>query len=85
MAKYTTITLPTELVEELKVWRMAFNASYGKEVSYGEMIRSMLDSLEVAEPGVVKELEQIIGMLSELMEKIANTEVCMMKEGPTKG
>ena len=39
---------------------MAFNASYGKEVSYGEMIRGMLDSLEVTEPGVVKELERIV-------------------------
>ena len=57
MAK--TITLPTALVEELKIWRMAFNASYGKEVSYGEMIRGMLDSLEVTEPGVVEELEKI--------------------------
>ena len=58
MAK--TITLPTKLVEELKVWKMAFNASYGKEVSYGEMIRGMLDSLEVTEPGVVKEMERIM-------------------------
>ena len=58
MAK--TITLPTELVEELKVWKMAFTASYGKEVSYGEMIRGMLDSLEVTEPGVKKELERIV-------------------------
>lgn len=67
MAK--TITLPTELVEELKIWRMAFNASYCKEVSYGEMIRGMLDSLEVTEPGVVAELEKIVEKDSELMVK----------------
>ena len=70
MAK--TITLPTELVEELKIWRMAFNASYGKEVSYGEMIRGMLDSLEVTEPGVVKELESLGEKHPELIEKIAS-------------
>lgn len=69
MAK--TITLPTALVEELKVWRMAFNASYGKEVSYGEMIRGMLDSLEVTEPGVVKELERIVEKQPELIEVLA--------------
>lgn len=63
------ITLPTELVEELKIWRMAFNASYGKEISYGEMIRGMLDSLEVTDPGVVKELEKIVEKDSELMVK----------------
>lgn len=71
MAKYTTLTLPTELVEELKIWRMAFNASYGKEVSYGEMIRGMLDSLEMTEPGVVKELEKIVEKDPGLMKKMS--------------
>ena len=70
MAK--TITLPTELVEELKIWRMAFNASYGKEVSYGEMIRGMLDSLEVTEPGVVKEMDKIVEKDPGLMVQIKN-------------
>ena len=65
-----TITLPTALVEELKIWKMAFTASYGKEVSYGEMIRGMLDSLEVTEPGVVKELERIVEKDTELMNVI---------------
>ena len=62
------ITLPTKLVEELKIWKMAFNASYGKEVSYGEMIRGMLDSLEETEPGVVDKLEHIIAKHLELMK-----------------
>ena len=48
MAKieYTPLNLPKALVEELKIWRLAFCASYGRTVSYGEMIRSMLDSME---------------------------------------
>ena len=71
MARYTKLTLPSALVEELKVWRMAFAASYGKEVSYGEMIRGMLDSLEVTEPGVVKEMERIVEKEPELEDKIA--------------
>ena len=69
MAK--TITLPTELVEELKVWRMAFSASYGKEVSYGEMLRGKLDSLEITEPGVVKEMEKILEKDPGLMKVLA--------------
>ena len=69
MAK--TLTLPTELVEELKIWRMAFNASYDKEVSYGKMIRGMLDSLDVTDPGVVKELERIVEKQPELMNVLA--------------
>ena len=73
MAKngFTTLNLPTALVEELKVWQMAFNASYGKKVSYGEMIRSMLDSLEDSEPGVVEELDGIVKKHPELLEKLA--------------
>lgn len=74
MAKngYTTLNLPTPLVEELKVWRTAFNASYGKSVSYGDMIRGMLDSLVDTEPGVVKELEMLLEKHPELVEKMAN-------------
>lgn len=74
MAKngYTTLNLPITLVEELRVWRMAFNNAYGKTVSYGEMIRSMLDSLEDSDPGVVEELDVIIKKHPELMEKMAN-------------
>lgn len=74
MAKngYTTLNLPSSLVEELKVWRMAFNSSYGKMVSYGEMLRGMLDSMEQSEPGVVKELEEILEKHPELKDKMAN-------------
>lgn len=73
MAKngYTTLNLPTSLVEELKVWRMAFTASYAKAVSYGEMIRSMLDSLEDSEPGVYEEMEELLQKHPELKERLA--------------
>lgn len=50
---------------------MAFNASYGRTVSYGEMIRGMLDSLEDTEPGVYDELTHLIKRHPELMEKMA--------------
>lgn len=74
MAKngYTTLNLPTSLVEELKVWRMAFSASYGKSVSYGEMIRGMIDSLSETTPGVVDELNSIVTKHPELKEKIGD-------------
>ena len=51
---------------------MAFNNAYGKAVSYGEMIRSMLDSLEDTDPGVVEELDVILNRHPELKDKIAN-------------
>lgn len=74
MAKngFTTLNLPTALVEELKIWKLAFEASYGRPVSYGEMIRGMLDSLEDTEPGVVEELDLIVKKHPELQDKIAN-------------
>lgn len=74
MAKngYTTLNLPTALVEELKVWKMAFSASYGRPMSYGEMLRGMLDSLEDTEPGVVAELDDIMKKHPELMKRMAN-------------
>lgn len=68
--EYSPLNLPKTLVEELKVWRMAYCASYGKTVSYAEMIRGMLDSLETTEPGVCEELQRIIEMHPELGEKI---------------
>lgn len=72
MAKieYTPLNLPKALVEELKIWRLAFCASYGRTVSYGEMIRSMLDSMEDSDPGVVDELGRILEKHPELYDKM---------------
>lgn len=68
---YTTLNLPTSLVEELKIWRLAFTASYGKSVSYAQMIRGMLDSLPDTEPSVVEELDGMLKRHPELQEKLA--------------
>ena len=70
--EYTPLNLPKPLVEELKVWRAAFSACYGKTVSYGEMIRGMLDSLEDSDPGVVEELNGMVERHPELQEKLGN-------------
>ena len=69
--EYTPLNLPKTLVEELKVWRLAFSAAYGKTVSYGEMIRGMLDSLEDSDPAVVEELDAIVSRHPELATKRA--------------
>lgn len=69
--EYTPLNLPRTLVEELKVWRMAFCACYGKTISYGEMIRGMLDSLEDSDPGVIEELDAIVKRHPELLNKLS--------------
>ena len=66
---FTTLNLPTPLVEELKIWRMAFNSAYGRSVTYGEMIRGMLDSLEDSDPGVFEEMGRILTKHPGLLEK----------------
>lgn len=74
MAKngYTTLNLPSALVEELRIWRMAFCNAYGKPVTYADMIRGMLDSLEDSDPSVVQELHILLEKHPEIKEKMAN-------------
>lgn len=70
--EYTSLNLPKALVEELKIWRMAFCASYGRSVSYGEMIRGMLDCVAEIEPNVVEELDRLVQRNPSLLEKMRN-------------
>lgn len=69
---YVSINLPECLVDELKVWKTAFSVSYGKTVSYAEMLRGMLDNLSDTEPGVFAEFERMVENHPELMDKLAN-------------
>ena len=71
-AKYTAIQLPESLVEELKVWKMAYAASYGRAVSYGEMISGMLACLDETEPAVVDAMSKLIKINPELAEKLGS-------------
>lgn len=66
------MNLPAALVDELGVWKMAFEAAYGKTVTYGEMLRGMLDSLEDSKPAVVEELDLIVKKHPELLDRFAN-------------
>ena len=67
---YTTINLPTDLIEEIKLWRQAFMNSYCRNVSYAEMFRTMLDNLDDTEPDIVQEMDRIIERHPELAEKV---------------
>lgn len=67
---YTTLNLPTELIDELRIWRQAFIMSYGRTFSYAEMIRSMLDDLDTTEPDVTSMMDIMIDRHPEFAEKI---------------
>ena len=67
---YSSFNLPTDLIEELKIWRQAYMIAAGRTVSYGEMIRGWIDGIDSNEPDVTKAMDMIIGNHPELMEKI---------------
>lgn len=68
--QYKSFNLPADLVEELKIWRQAFMISKGMTVTYGEMIRLMLDHLATDQPDVVREMEFLIERHPDLAKKI---------------
>ncbi len=68
--KYAALNIPASLVEELKVWKMAFSMSCGRTVSYAEMIRSLLDSVPQSAPEVYEALEKLLEMNPELKGKV---------------
>lgn len=49
---FASFNLPKELVDDLKLWKTAFESSYGKRVSYEDMMKKMLESLSLVEPVV---------------------------------
>lgn len=61
---------PADLVEELKVWRQAYMIAYGRTVSYAEMIRSWLDSLDETEPDVMRAMDMMLQRHPELARVI---------------
>ena len=68
--RYQPINLPIDLVEELKIWRQAFMVASGRTVSYGEMIRTMLDHLDADEPDVVEAMDMLTKNHPELAAKV---------------
>ena len=73
--KFTQIPLPKELADELKVWKMAFSNSCGHPVSYAEMFRGMLDSLEDTQPDVFEEFDRLVMKHPELKGLVLGKEV----------
>jgi hypothetical protein len=51
-SNFTTLGIPKDLAEELKIWKLAFSTTCGRTVTYEEMFRAMLDSLQKTAPAV---------------------------------
>ena len=59
------LNLPAELVDDLKLWRRAFIATYRREMTYAEIIAGMLTSLESSDPAVFEEHEKLLNELDK--------------------
>ncbi len=67
---YASINLPKCMIEELKIWKAAYTASYGAPKTYEEMLRGMLDTLQDTEPAVHAEFCRIVDNHPELLNII---------------
>jgi hypothetical protein len=70
---YKTFNLPALLVEELKVWRMAFSNASGKSMSYADIIYEMIRALPTTHPDVMAEMEHILAKHPELTVSLRET------------
>lgn len=67
--EYASINLPKEIVDELKLWKVAFAAAYGRSVSYGEMIKGMLVDIKHTAPSVHEEFRGMLERNPELRSR----------------
>lgn len=71
--EYTPLNLPKPLVEELKVWRTAYErANPGSAWSYERIIRGMLDCMDQIAPDVVAELDEMMKENPAILDQMAN-------------
>ena len=68
--KFVAMNLPRELVEELKVWKTAYSLTYGKSMTYGDIITSLLCGVEKTDPEVYEEMTRMVNAHPDLMKKL---------------
>lgn len=74
--KYGALNIPESLIEELKVWKMAFSMVSGRAVSYAEMIRSMLEHINDFNPEVYSAWRKLLEMNPSLINKLEHNNDC---------
>ena len=68
--KYQTMNLPGIIVEELKLWKQAYGVARGRSVSYGEMLRELLDNIKTTNPDVASAMDFIMETHPDLKQMI---------------
>lgn len=57
--RYTTINLPTEKVEDLKILKIAFASVTGRSIKYAEIITSAIDDMLEGNADLKKSFKKI--------------------------
>lgn len=50
--EYGNLRVPSDVVAEFKDWAAAYRLTYGKDMSYGEVLRQMFAAIELGDPAV---------------------------------
>ena len=64
------MNLPADVVEALTVWRQAYGVAKGRNVSYGEIMRGLMDGIRTLEPDVAAVMDVMLGANPELEKKM---------------
>ena len=67
---WTKLLLSTSLVNELNVWKDAFSAVRGRNVTYSEMFDTLLSHMPETEPEIMAEFERMGARNPEIFNKI---------------
>lgn len=67
---FKSIRVPEPLMEEMKVLKSAYEECYGKKMTFEDVIRKMMSSIEDGDPAVWEMFCTIQSSREEMQEKI---------------
>lgn len=67
---FKAIRVPESLMEDMKVLKSAFEESYDKKMTFEEVLRQMIDGLEVQAPAVYEIYCAMQASRQEMQEKL---------------
>ena len=67
---FKAIRVPEALMEDMKILKTAYEESYGKKMTFEEVLRQMIASVETGDPNVYEIFCTIQSSRVEMQEKI---------------
>ena len=72
---FKAIRVPESLMEDMKVLKSAYEECYGKKMTFEDVLRQMIASIEDGDPAVYKMYCTILSSRQEMQEKIKALKV----------